>query len=201
MPRHENTPLHADNRLNRHGPDVLPTHRQCSGCSKVMPLTVEHFYEDSSRYPWNLSRFRFVCRACSVRIGGELRAKRKVERNTQTRARRAQVKQNAKMARAYGSGPASADAFRVERASQAAARKVRLAWFKRQANRLRGPYQDPIKRMIREWTAAAGGAILCNLATPPHAAALVGEKADCQELLRSLRTRHRVEMGTPGERD
>lgn len=149
MPRHENTPLHADSRLNRRGPDVLPTHRQCSGCSKVMPLTVEYFYEDSSRYPWNLSRFRFVCRACSVRIGGELRAKRKVERNTQTRARRAQVKRNAKMARAYGSGTASSDALRIELAAQTNARKVRIAWFKRQTNRLRGPYQDPIKRIIR----------------------------------------------------
>lgn len=145
------------------------------------------------RYPWNMSRFRFICRACSVRIGGELRTKRKAERNTQSRARRAQLKHNAKIARAYGSGPASADAYSAEREVQKATRKVRLAWFKRQSNRLRGPYRDPIKLIISAYRKRAARS------TAPFKTASLDEsyfesaELDHNSALRRIRDKHSKE--------
>ena len=142
MPRHENTPLHADSRLNRSHPDMLPTHRQCSCCLRVLPLDAEQFYEVASRFPWNLSRFDAKCKPCTRKNSLARAAARKPIRNAKDRQQRAQ----AKTPQGMPVRPAPED-------TDVQARRFRIALLKRSIRRVRGPYSiatDPIKMMIRQ---------------------------------------------------
>jgi hypothetical protein len=143
MPRHENIPLHADKRLNRSHPDLLPTHRQCPECLKVFALDAEQFYEAPSRYPWNLSRFGFKCRPCTRKNSLARAEARRPLRNAKDRQRRAQAR----------AGLQVLPARPMREGADAIAKRVRVALLKRSIRRVRGPYSiatDPIKMMIRQ---------------------------------------------------
>ena len=143
MPRHENTPLHADSRLNRSHPDMLPTHRQCPDCLQVLPLDAEQFYEVASRFPWNLSRFDAKCKPCTRKNSLARAAARKPIRNAKDRQQRAQAK----------AGLQAVLVRPIPEEEEAQARRFRIALLKRSIRRVRGPYSiatDPIKMMIRQ---------------------------------------------------
>ena len=142
MPRHENIPLHADSRLNRSHPDILPTHRRCPDCQRVLTLDAEHFYE-AIRYPWNLSRFGAKCKPCTRRDSLDRAAARRPLRNAKDRQRRAQAKASLQVVLARP----------MREGADAIAKRFRIALLKRSIRRVRGPYSiatDPIKMMIRQ---------------------------------------------------
>ena len=142
MPRHENIPLHTDSRLNRSHPDMLPTHRQCPDCQRVLALESEQFYESASRFPWNLSRFAAKCKPCTRTNSLDRTAARRPLRNAKDRQRRAQVKAGQVL-----------PVRRVREGAETIAKRVRIALLKRSIRRVRGPYSiatDPIKMMIRQ---------------------------------------------------
>ena len=143
MPRHENIPLHADSRLNRSHPDILPTHRQCPDCCKVLTLDAEHFYEAINRFPWNLSRFDSKCKLCTRRNSLDRAAARKPLRNAKARQRRALAKTN----------PQALPVRPMPEGVDAQTMRFRIALLKRSIRRVRGPYSiatDPIKMLIRQ---------------------------------------------------
>jgi hypothetical protein len=152
MPRHQTTPLNADTRLNRPHPDALPSHRQCPDCpdGHVLPLTADYFYEDASRYRWNLSRFSLRCKPHHNARTAENAKTHRERRSGRERVRRAIDKQNRVQAAVFYT-PAQA-ALRTEREAQARERKERNALYKRRAVRAQGGYdpaRDGIKLMIR----------------------------------------------------
>jgi hypothetical protein len=143
MPRHENTPLYADKRLNRRHPDLLPTHRQCPDCLKVLALNGEQFYETPSRYPWNLSRYGTKCKPCTRTNSLDRAAARRPLRNAKDRQRRAQAR----------AGLQALSARPMREGADAIAKRFRVALLKRSIRRVRGPYSiatDPIKMLIRQ---------------------------------------------------
>ena len=142
MPRHENIPLHADSRLNRSHPDLLPTHRQCPDCQRVLPLDGEQFYE-AIRYPWNMSRYGTKCKPCTRRNSLDRAAARRPLRNAKDRQRRAQARAGLQVVLARS----------MREGADAIAKRFRVALLKRSIRRVRGPYStatDPIKMMIRQ---------------------------------------------------
>lgn len=148
MPRHQPTPVHADWRLNRPNPDALPPFRQCPTCRRVLRLDADSFYEDRSRYPWNLSRFSSRCKTCAVRADAARAKDRRAEKTARALERRRLVQANRRTAGLFASPPSLA--IQAERDRTAASRKIQMAWVKRQFNRRRGPYRDPIKALIKE---------------------------------------------------
>lgn len=142
MPRHENIPLYADSRLNRSHPDILPTHRQCPDCQRVLALDSEQFYE-AIRYPWNMSRYGTKCKPCTRKNSLDRAAARKPLRNAKDRQRRAQARSDLQVLPARP----------MREGADAIAKRFRVALLKRSIRRVRGPYSiatDPIKMLIRQ---------------------------------------------------
>lgn len=148
MPRHQPTPVHSDWRLNRPSPDALPPFRQCPACRRVLRLDADSFYEDRSRYPWNLSRFSSRCKTCAVRADASRAKDRRAAKTARALERRRLVQESRRTAGLFASSRWLA--IQVEKDRTAADRRLQMAWAKRQFNRLRGPYRDPIKALIKE---------------------------------------------------
>lgn len=150
MPRHAPLPLDADARLNRPHMDALPTHRRCVDCLAVLPLDAQHFYENRTRYPWNLGRFRNRCRPCDCKDASDRTKLRRDQRNARDRERRAeyralQAKGGLMLHLTLKDAAAAKRIAKVERATHLALYRRRV----RRADRQRGPYVDPVKKMIR----------------------------------------------------
>ncbi|WP_307658652.1 hypothetical protein [Variovorax paradoxus] len=157
-------------------------------------MNVDHFYVDSRRYPWQLSRYGPACKPCTSEANGAARAARKPLRNTRERTRRAIDKAN-RINAAYFFSPQWL-AIKAQQDASARERKTRKAWVKRQLNRVRGPYRDPIKALIRERQTEAirrrGG----GTGGLRQASASLGfdvEQRDHLALLQALREKHRAE--------
>lgn len=194
MSRHKPTPFHADPRLNRRHIDLLPTHRQCPRCTKVLLLDALHFYEDRNRHAWNLSRYGTTCKPCSIQADAERRASRRPVVNAQARQRSALLKSNMRTAAYVYSSQWKAT--KEQNDAAAADRKTRMAWARRQLNRLRGPYVDPVKALIRANQAAAAEKRRTSHedAAPPEP--MNAEQRDHLALLEALRAKHHLQAGT-----
>lgn len=198
MPRHESPPLYADSRLNRPHLDALPTHRRCAACEAVLPLDADHYYEDRTRRPWNLSRFGKRCRPCASAAAADRAKSKRDARNARDRQRRAEYR----ALQAQGSltlhlhlrkSQAAKRIAEVEQGTRMALYRRRL----RRADRLRGPYTDPVKKMIRlrQEEYATRQHETAEAVERAHAlrhALIANEKQrDSFEALQALRTLHR----------
>lgn len=169
---------------------MLPTHRLCKQCGRVLTLDATNFYE-TQRYPWNLSRFSSACRSCRNRRSTADLVARRAAVNAVVRSRRALVKANKRNA-AFFYTPAWL-AIKEQRETADAARRLRLAESKRQFNRLRGPYRDPIKALIIENQRAAYRRRLETQPEPETRQPLDAEQNDYLATLKALQDKHAAE--------
>lgn len=144
-------PRHAeDPRILRPHPDSLPRWRRCPTCPKeqdVHELTAHNFYEDTSRYPWQMSRFSKHCRACTSNRNNLTNKAARAQRSSRQRAWRAISSQNRVQASVfYTDAQRSIDANRQQTRLSSRVAKARL---KREMLRLYGP-RDGIRALIAE---------------------------------------------------
>jgi hypothetical protein len=92
--------------------------------------------------------------------------------------------------------------IKARQEAEARERKTRRAWLKRQFNRTRGPYRDPIKALIRERQAETmrrrrGGA--GGPSGSSEGQGLNTKRLDYPALLQRMREMHRFEARTGSE--
>lgn len=182
----------TDPRLLRPHPDALPSHRLCPDCGRVLPLDSDHFHLNRQRYPWALGRFATYCKPCQgARKRAHYRAT-KAARNARDTERRRIARANLRTAPPL---PAHVQAIARAKAEEARAAKERKALARRQLNRARGPYVDPIKALIRERQAEALRKRLQAPTQIAQAEPLDVEQQDYLGQLEALRSKHRRGAG------
>lgn len=201
----------ADPRFRRPHPDALPQWRRCPSCpsgSDVHELTTANFYEDASRYPWQLSRFSKHCRSCTSSRNSASNKTARAQRSARQREWRAIDRQNRRQAAIFYT-PAQ-QALEVERRQNRLRLKVATAKLKREMLRRYGP-RDGIKALIAERSrmfaerrlAGAAGRALSAQETRMARGALgtsldeLGDRQTPEQAmaeLRRLRNLHRLEQ-------
>lgn len=139
-----------DPRFLRPHPDALPRWRRCPTCPEgqdVHELTAHNFYEDASRYPWQMARFSKHCRACTSSRNNLANKTARVQRSERQREWRAIDRQNRVQAAVFYT--AAQEAIEAERQQNRFRSKVAKAKLKREMLRLYGP-RDGIKALIAE---------------------------------------------------
>jgi hypothetical protein len=123
----------------------------------VLPLDSQHFAENSTRYPWNLSRFDPCCRSCSAEASrlwfASLTPQQIAARNAQRAQRRAMSIASRKQAAVFYT-PVQV-AIQATKKAAAMEQKTRKALLRRRLLRTFGPKPDGIKPKIRRDMEAA----------------------------------------------
>lgn len=197
MPRHEPPPLPVDPRLRRPSPDRLPSHRQCTGCAAVLPLDRQHFYEVSTRFAWNMSRFGFQCIPCACAAARASYAKRKEAANARKTQRRREERIALRRSNMTAAVLQESRKARRLKEQESHSRRERFALLKRVNNRTYGTRPDAIKLMIKANSEMYMQRRLAHLEAPSAAApGCADERQDHLALLQALRAKHRRALDT-----